>query len=113
MSLESLLSYTKEDLLLDTSYTLCVLSYITPLTLGAYSGITNATNINSAPSLLLPALCSNTLGTTTLVALNTNRDTTRKRIKFAALGALSAAITAPLLYGLGYSIGYCAGKIIY
>ena len=88
-------SYTKEDLLLDTSYALTVLSYISPLTLGAYCGITDATNLPHS-SQLPSAISINALGTTTLVALNTNGNNIRKGQTTASLGARSAAITAPL-----------------
>src|SRR3989344_716169 len=88
MSLETHLSepkfsYTKEDLLFDTSYVLTVLSFITPLTLGAYTGDANATNLpqeTHLPSSLPSAIAINALGTTTLVALNTNGNNTRKKI---------------------------------
>jgi hypothetical protein len=108
MSLESKFPYTKEDFVIDSSYALCILSYISPLTLGMYRGITIATNIDSN-SQLLTAFEINLLGVSTLALLNTQE----KKIKYASLGALSAGITAPLLYGIGYEIGYIAGKIIY
>ena len=112
MSLESKLplkvTYNKEDLLFDTSYALTIISYISPLTLGAYSGVTDATNTPHPPHLS-SALAINALGITTLVALNSNG----KKVKYATLGALSAAITAPVLYSIGYGIGYSLGKIVY
>lgn len=108
MSLESHLSYSTEDLLLDSSYLLTVISYITPLTLGAYTGITSATNLPHS-SHLPNAISINALGTSTLVALNSRE----KKLKYASLGALSATITAPILYGIGYGIGYVAGRVVY
>lgn len=108
MSLEQKLTSALQHLREDLDYAAATIAYISPLALGAYKGVMDTADI-PVSSQLIPAIGINAFGTASLLALNSQT----KKAKYATYGALSAIVTAPFIYSIGYSIGYCTGKILY
>ncbi|MBI2662350.1 hypothetical protein HYX11_02740 [Candidatus Woesearchaeota archaeon] len=109
MPLEQLINNVKTDIIVFSPYALLVTAQIAPLILGAYKGMMQTTNLISEETFFLPALAINSLCTSASLTL----DNKEKKIKTALFGLTIGAFLTPLEYGLGYTIGYYSGKLIY